>query len=82
MDVTQAREGLIRELRQFLFFHLGADVKIRIQSTWNGLEVEVEHQRVRPMRLSFRKEEVLALSRDRSRLEEQLLSFLTLHRRS
>ncbi len=82
MDVTRAREELMRELRQFLFFHLGADAKVKIHSTWNGLEVEVEHQRVRPMRLSFRTEEVLALSRDRSRLEDQLLSFLTLHRRS
>ncbi len=82
MDGGPERETCLRELRRFLFFHLGSDAKVTVHPTQQGLEVEVEHQRVRPMHLRFEVEEMVSMSGDRTRFEDHLLAFLTRYRRS
>ncbi len=82
MDAGQTRGRFLDRLRQFVLFHLGSDAEVTISTTADGLEVKVQHQRVTPMRLRFSSREISSLVEDHSEFEDQLLSYLTRHRRS
>ncbi len=82
MDAGQTRDRFLSQLRQFVLFHLGSDAQLRISPTDEGLEVEVEHQRVSTMHLRFSSEDMITMAENRARFEDRLLFYLTRHRRS
>lgn len=82
MGRARARERFLDVFRQFVLFHLGSDAEIRVDSSGSGLDIQVRHQRVRPMSLQFSGEEISALAEDRHRFEDRLLADLSRNRRS
>jgi len=82
MNSQLEQDKFLNELKEFLFFHLGSDAKIKLSFTAGSLNGEVEHQRIRPMEIYFTMEEIFSLARDRTRFENRMLSLLTRYRHS
>ena len=82
MDAGQTRSRFLNRFRQFVLFHLGSDAQVRVCSTAEGLEIQVQHHRVAPMLLQFSCGEMGSLVEDDRGFEDRMLSYLTRHRRS
>jgi hypothetical protein len=74
-------EEFLELLQQFVFFHLGSDVSLRIESSSGGLEVSMKHERIRPFKMGFSSKEIASFTADPILFEERMLEHLTENRR-
>ena len=74
-------EAFLELLHQFVFFHLGSDVSLRIESSAGRLEVFIEHERIRPFKMEFSSQEIASFAADPILFEELMLAHLTENRR-
>ncbi len=75
-----AEAEFLHYLQMFVFFHLGADASLSWNRREDGIEVAVEHSRIRPCRFFLSARQLQAMRED-SRKEEFLLDLLTRARR-
>jgi hypothetical protein len=68
--------GFRRYLEAFVFFHLGADAELSWSRDESGIEVGIEHSRIRPTRFRLSPDQLREMVDD-SRKEEFLLDVLT-----
>ncbi len=69
-------------LQAFVFFHLGSDAVVRVETSDEGLDVFLEHNRIRPLRFSVNRVQLEEMQQNPLRLEDFLLDLLTANRRS
>ncbi len=72
---------LASELDAFVFFHLGSDAKVEVQSSDDGFRLSIGHRRVSPIEFDLDSGKVADFSRQPELFEEFLLDLLTRHRR-
>lgn len=65
-----------RYLEAFVFFHLGADARLGWSRDERGIEVGIEHSRIRPTRFRLSPDQLRKMVED-SQEEEFLLDVLT-----
>lgn len=68
--------GFRRYLEAFVFFHLGADARLSWSRDEGGIEVGIEHSRIRPTQFRLSADQLREMVED-SRKEEFLLDVLT-----
>lgn len=78
---STTEEVFLDLLQQFVFFHLGSDVLLQIESSDGGLEVFIEHERIRPFKMRFSSKEIASFTADPMFFEERMLEHLTQNRR-
>ena len=74
-------DQLEERLRLLVFFHLGADAVLELDSRANGLRVSIEHPRVSPFVLELALDDVERISKDDEALEDHFLDLLVANRR-
>ena len=74
-------DQLEERLRLLVFFHLGADAVLELDSRANGLRVSVEHPRVRPFVVDLAVGDLERMSKDHEALEDHFLDLLVANRR-
>ncbi len=78
---STTEEAFLDLLQQFVFFHLGSDASLRIESSGDGLEVFIEHERIHPFEMRFPSKEIASFTADPIFFEERMLEHLTENRR-
>ena len=81
MNAEKLRDFL-KEVDEFVFFHLGSDASVEHSETADRIEVRVEHDRVLPFQAGFSEEQVVELAGSPAAFEEHWLELLTRYRRS
>jgi hypothetical protein len=76
------RAHFLDHLQAFVLFHLGSDAVVRVETSDEGLDVFLEHNRIRPVRFSVNRGQLKEMQQDPLRLEDFLLDLLTANRRS
>lgn len=74
-------DRLVQRLKLLVFFHLGADAKLKIDLTTGGLQVSIRHSRVNPFDLDLSRKELEAMADNPERVEELFLELLVKNRR-
>ncbi len=76
---------MLAELREqldfFIFFHLGSDADVHVETLQEMLRITIAHQRVRTFRLVLDWERVEELARSPEMFEAYMLDQLTRYRR-
>jgi hypothetical protein len=75
-------EQLTKQLTLFVFFHLGSDAEVSIQSNPQVLKVSIEHPRVEGFRFELPSQDLETMIRDPEGFEDYLLELLVRYRRS
>jgi hypothetical protein len=68
------------QMDQFVFFHLGSDAQVRVDSGRDGIRVFVEHNRVHPFQFQATRDKIERLLKSEE-FEDFMLELLVRHRR-
>jgi len=71
-----------KKLKSFVFFHLGSDAQLGIESDSDHIQVSLSHQRIHPCDFSLSLQEASELATDEEAFEDYMFSLLTRHRSS
>ena len=74
-------DQLVKQLKLFVFFHLGSDAEISVNPDPHTLEVSIEHPRVERFHFELSSRELETMAQDPEAFEDYLLELLVRYRR-